>query len=51
MIPHHASAILTADEEAQAGADPALKTLSQSISTSQAAQIGQMQQLLAAGTT
>lgn len=51
MIPHHASAIVMADEEAKDGADPALKTLSQSIYTDQAAQIGQMQQLLAAGTT
>ncbi|MBV9013726.1 MAG: DUF305 domain-containing protein [Pseudonocardiales bacterium] len=51
MIPHHASAIVMADEEATDGADPELKTLSQSIYTDQAAQIGQMQQLLAAGTT
>jgi uncharacterized protein (DUF305 family) len=51
MIPHHASAIIMANEEATAGADPALKTLSQSIYTDQAAQIGQMQQLLAAGIT
>jgi uncharacterized protein (DUF305 family) len=51
MIPHHASAIIMANEEATDGADPALKTLSQSIYTDQAAQIGQMQQLLAAGIT
>jgi ABC-type sugar transport system substrate-binding protein len=51
MIPHHASAIVMADEEAKDGADPEVKTLSQSIYTDQAAQIGQMQQLLAAGTT
>lgn len=51
MIPHHASAIIMANEEAKAGANPELKTLSQSIYTDQAKEIGEMQQLLAAGTT
>ena len=49
MIPHHASAILMADEERRNGGDAGLKTLSASIISAQGQEIGQMQQLLAGG--
>jgi uncharacterized protein (DUF305 family) len=46
MIPHHAMAILMANEEAQRGSDEQLKVISRSIISSQGKQIGQMQALL-----
>jgi uncharacterized protein (DUF305 family) len=49
MIPHHASAILMADEENNHGGDPQLRTLSQSIIAAQAKEIGEMQALLTGG--
>jgi len=49
MIPHHASAILMADEENNDGGDSQLKTLSQSIIAAQAKEIGEMQALLTGG--
>jgi uncharacterized protein (DUF305 family) len=49
MIPHHASAILMADEENNHGGDSQLKTLSQSIIAAQAKEIGEMQALLTGG--
>jgi uncharacterized protein (DUF305 family) len=49
MIPHHASAILMADEENNHGGDPQLRTLSQSIIAAQAKEIGEMQALLIGG--
>ena len=50
MIPHHASAITMANEESKNGGDQQLKTLGQSIVSSQAKEIGEMQQLMASGT-
>jgi uncharacterized protein (DUF305 family) len=49
MIPHHASAILMANEENNHGGDPQLRTLSQSIIAAQAKEIGEMQALLTGG--
>jgi uncharacterized protein (DUF305 family) len=49
MIPHHASAILMADEENNHGGDAQLRTLSQSIIAAQAKEIGEMQALLIGG--
>ncbi|MGQ0843016.1 MAG: DUF305 domain-containing protein [Sporichthyaceae bacterium] len=45
MLPHHASAIVMADEEAKNGANPELRALAQTIVADQAREIGQMQQL------
>jgi uncharacterized protein (DUF305 family) len=45
MIPHHAMAILMANEEAQRGSDEQLKVISRSIISSQGKEIGQMQAL------
>ena len=49
MIPHHASAIVMANEENNHGGDPQLRTLSQSIIAAQAKEIGEMQALLTGG--
>jgi uncharacterized protein (DUF305 family) len=49
MIPHHASAIVMADEERKGGEFPELNTLSQSVIDAQAREIGKMQQLLDGG--
>lgn len=47
MIPHHASAIAMADEQARRGSDPALKELAETIIADQANEIGEMQTLRA----
>ena len=45
MIPHHASAIAMADEQARNGSDASLKTLAETIIADQAKEIGEMQRL------
>lgn len=45
MLPHHASALVMADEEAKNGANPEVRALARSIVADQAREIGQMQQL------
>lgn len=49
MMPHHASALVMADEERKNGETAELKNLAQTIIADQAREIGQMQGLLAAG--
>ena len=49
MIPHHASAIVMADEEVRNGSNAALKTLAGSIVAAQAKEIGDMQAMLTSG--
>ena len=46
MIPHHASALLMADEEVRAGANEELTAIAGAIVATQAEEIGQMQELL-----
>jgi uncharacterized protein (DUF305 family) len=46
MIPHHATAIVMADEEARNGADERLKSMAGNIVAAQGKEIGQMQALL-----
>ena len=46
MIPHHASAIVMADEEVRNGGNAALKKLADSIVAAQAKEIGEMQAML-----
>lgn len=45
MLPHHASALAMADEEAKNGANPELRSLARTIVADQAREIGQMQEL------
>lgn len=49
MLPHHASAIVMADEQTRSGTNPQVTTLARSIVTAQAREIGQMQAMLDAG--
>ena len=46
MIPHHATAIVMADEQARNGADARLKSMAGSIVAAQGKELGQMQALL-----
>ncbi|WP_340288392.1 DUF305 domain-containing protein [Aquipuribacter hungaricus] len=46
MIPHHASALMMADEEVKRGTDDEVKTLAEKIKSDQANEIGEMQQML-----
>ena len=49
MIPHHAGAVMMADQEQKTGTSPALKQLAGAIISSQSQQIGQMQAMLGPG--
>ena len=49
MLPHHASAMVMADEATRSAGDPRVKALAGSIVTAQAREIGQMQTMLVAG--
>jgi uncharacterized protein (DUF305 family) len=49
MIPHHAGAVMMADQEQKTGTSPTLKQLAGAIISSQSQQIGQMQAMLGAG--
>jgi uncharacterized protein (DUF305 family) len=46
MIPHHATAVTLADEEAQNGTHQPLKSMARGIVAAQGKEIGQMQALL-----
>lgn len=47
MIPHHASALMMADEEIKNGANAEVKALAEKIKADQAKEIGEMQAMLA----
>jgi uncharacterized protein (DUF305 family) len=49
MIPHHAGAVMMADQEQKTGTSTPLKQLAGAIISSQSQQIGQMQAMLGAG--
>ncbi len=49
MIPHHAGAVMMANQEQKTGTNPQLKALAASQVASQSQQIGQMQAMLNAG--
>jgi Domain of unknown function (DUF305) len=49
MIPHHAGAVMMADQEQKTGTSPTLKQLAGAIISSQSQQIGQMQAMFGAG--
>ena len=46
MIPHHASAIVMAENERKFGKDPMLRATASTVVQDQASEIGVMQQLL-----
>ena len=46
MLPHHASAIVMADQEVRRGSNAEVKAIAQKIITDQAKEIGEIQQLL-----
>lgn len=49
MRPHHASAIVMANEEMQHGADPQLKQIADMIVADQSKEVGEIQEMLATG--